>query len=112
LLDHALGQRRLVTPGIRTGTPPSEWKRPCHRHSRPQHVDLDPIVGLDDRGGKRGERRRVVAGRDVDDELAPAAARGRSSMVTVGSLSAASIRETVEVGTPALAARARRDSPD
>lgn len=45
------------------------------------------------------------------DKRVPEAVRSRSSMEIVGSLVPSSMRETVEVGTPALNASERRDNP-
>lgn len=47
----------------------------------------------------------------VIDSSWPDAAINRESIVSVGSVDPASMRDTVEVGTPALAASALRDSP-
>ena len=57
------------------------------------------------RAGRAGSGRRPSA------SSSPAAASRRVSMVIVGSTLPSSIRDTVEVGTPAREARARRDSP-
>jgi hypothetical protein len=53
----------------------------------------------------------MVGSVNATDRWHPLAAIKRDSIVNVGSLDPASIRETVDVGTPALAASALRESP-